>query len=559
MSTEPRRRLPRRSSDSVTKCAERAEDRASLQIDFESNVRFEYRQFSRSGGLMKHASLFALALALVACGDDDRPIGPWIDAGPRADGGFPFRDSGLDGGEIPDSGTDAGGPPRGRVRFASLSRALGPVDVYSPESPIALARGVAYRGASGYAPLEAGEHELLLRRTGDAPTAEPIATIELTIDEGSERLVALGGTADELVTWIVDDVEVEPPLGFASATVIHAMDGLGVAAADLDADRALDLEDLAPAGRADGISVPATGFGSAVVAGDARTELSFTWSSGIEEGSTIVLALVGEVGGTGVDAPGLLAILPEAAGSTGTSFLGVDPEVAILQASPNVLDAEVQVGEIAFGTLAYGELVAPRRVPPGNAYVNVVGRDAEGELVFAGNTAGDLVRGERYLVVLGGPAGFRDVRRFQVVATRLALEPAGADARAHVVHVSEDAPEPLALFVDDTERDVAVRYGSRTPIAGITMPTGERTLGFGTPETVPSWRFVADVPSARVAWVVAGRYFATDVAEASALSLFAIDLDAWTVTRVGGEAGSGPREGEEPPSPPDDPGGGIGI
>jgi hypothetical protein len=356
---------------------------------------------------MKHASLLALALALVACGDDDRPIGPWIDAGPRPDGGYPFRDSGLDGGELPDSGTDAGGPPRGRVRFASLSRALGPVDVYAPESPIALARGVAYRGASGYAPLEAGEHELLLRRTGDAPTAEPIATIELTIDEGSEQLVALGGTADALVTWIVDDVEAEPPLGFASATVIHAMDGLGVAAADLDADRALDLEDLAPAARVDGISVPATGFGSAVVAGDARTELSFTWSSGIEEGSTIVLALVGEVGGNGVDAPGLLAILPEAAGSTGTSFLGVDPEVALLQASRNVLDAEVQVGEIPFGTLAYGDLIAPRRVAPGNAYVNVVGRDAEGELVFAGNTAGDLVRGERYLVVLGGPVGFR--------------------------------------------------------------------------------------------------------------------------------------------------------
>lgn len=555
MSTEPQRGFSRMTSTSTTKRAERA----SLQIGFDTNARVESRHFSRPGGLMKHASLFVLALALVACGDDDRPIGPWIDAGPRTDGGFPFRDSGLDGGELPDSGTDAGGPPRGRVRFASLSRALGPVDVYAPDNPIALARGVAYRGASGYAPLEAGEHELLLRQTGDAPTAEPIATIALTIDEGSEQLVALGGTADDLVTWIVDDVEVEPPLGFASATVIHAMDGLGVAAADLDADRALDLEDLAPAGRAEGVSVPATGFGSAIVAGDARTELSFTWSSGIEEGSTIVLALVGEVGGRGVDAPGLLAILPEAAGSTGTSFLGVDPEVALLQASPNVLDAEVQVGEIAFGTLAYGELVAPRRVAPGNAYVNVVGRDAEGELVFAGNTAGDLVRGERYLVVLGGPVGFRGVRRFQVVATRLALEPAGADARVHVVHVSEDAPEPLALFVDDAERDVAVRYGSRTPIAGVTMPTGERTLGFGTPDTLPSWRFFADVPSARVAWVVTGRYFAGDPAEPGALSLFGIDLDAWTLTRVDAEPGSGPREGEEPPSPPDDPGGGIGI
>jgi len=187
---------------------------------------------------MKHTFSLAivLALALVGCGDDVRAVGPWIDAGPRVDGGYPFRDSGLDAGEIPDSGTDAGGPPRGRVRFASLSRALGPVDVYEPDSPIALARGVAYRGASGYAPLEAGERELLLRRTGDAPTAEPIATVALTIDEGSERLVALGGTADALVTWIVDDVEVEPPLGFASATVIHAMDGLGVAAVVHDDD-----------------------------------------------------------------------------------------------------------------------------------------------------------------------------------------------------------------------------------------------------------------------------------------------------------------------------------
>jgi hypothetical protein len=224
-----------------------------------------------------------------------------------------------------------------------------------------------------------------------------------------------------------------------------------------------------------------------------------------------------------------------------------------------VLAAEVQVAEVPFGTLEYGDVAAPRRVPPGNAYVSVIGRDAEGGSVFAGDSGGDLVRGERYLIVVGGPTGYRDVRRFQVVTTRLALEAPGAGARAHVIHVSEDAPEPLALFVDDAAGDVAVRYGSRTPLVGVAMPVGERTLGFGTEATVPSWRFFTDVPSARLAFVVAGSYFADDPASPGALALFALDLDAWTITRVVAEPGSGAREGEEPPSPPDDPGGGIGI
>ena len=66
------------------------------------------------------------------------------------------------------------------------------------------------------------------------------------------------------------------------------------------------------------------------------------------------------------------------------------------------------------------------------------------------------------------------------------------------------------------------------------------------------------MPSARLAYVIGGRYFAGDPAEADALALFAVDLDAWTVSQVTAEAGSGPREGEEPPQPMD-PGGGIGI
>ena len=42
------------------------------------------------------------------------------------------------------------------------------------------------------------------------------------------------------------------------------------------------------------------------------------------------------------------------------------------------------------------------------------------------------------------------------------------------------------------------------------------------------------------------------------LGVLALDLDAWRVTRLVGSAGSGPREGEEPPRP-EEPGGGIGI
>lgn len=191
--------------------------------------------------------------------------------------------------------------------------------------------------------------------------------------------------------------------------------------------------------------------------------------------------------------------------------------------------------------------------------MSVIGRDAGGESVFAGGTAGDLARGERYLVVLGGPTGFRDVRRFEVVSTRLAMAAPGTEARAHVMHVSEDAPGPLGFFLDGTSyEDVEVGYASRTPLPGIALPIGNRDVGFGTPGSVASWRFETTIPNGRVAYVVAGRYFATDPEAPDALGVLAVDLEAWRVTRLVGLAGSGPREGEEPPRPPEDPDG-IGI
>ncbi|MCB9602180.1 MAG: DUF4397 domain-containing protein [Sandaracinus sp.] len=504
--------------------------------------------------------LLPLLLLLAACDDAARPS-VWIDGGPRPDGGYPFGDAGFDAGPVVDAGLDAGGPARGRLRFANLSSSLGALDVYEVGNPLALARGVAYRGASGYAPVPVGDVALELRATGSTPADPPIATLDaIPIEADDVELVVFAGTLEALRVIRVDDrADEEPPLGTAYATVLHELGGFGTTSANLDDDPEPELSDLAPRGRADRVAIPVGEGAPTELADDARRSFGFTWVDGVDDGSTITLALVGEVDGVGEDAPGLLAILPETRGSSGTIFLRPDPEVALLQASPGVVEATVEVAGLAFGTLVFGDVVAPMRVPPGNAYVSVIGRDAGDESVFAGGTAGDLARGERYLVVLGGPTGFRDVRRFEVVSTRLAMTAPGTEARAHVVHVSEDAPAPLGLFLDGAPVEgVEVRYASRTPLPGIALPTGNRDVGFGTPGSVASWRFETTIPNGRVAYVVAGRYFATDPEAPDALGVLAVDLDAWRVTRLVGSPGSGPREGEEPPRP-EEPGGGIGI
>ncbi|MBX3249607.1 MAG: DUF4397 domain-containing protein [Myxococcales bacterium] len=501
-----------------------------------------------------------LSLGLSACGDEDLRAPAW-DAGPRPDAGYPFVDAGADGGEVPDAGMDAGGPPTGLVRVAHLAPALGALDLYLPDSPIPVARNLAYRGASGYLRVPTGARELLGRPANEPPTADPLISLEVEVEETTRGLIAIAGAEGEHVRWVPDDAD-EPPIGRASARVLHAMQGLGEVSLDLDADRELDVAGLAPYAISELTSLEAESRGAALVLAELR-ELAITWEPIVDDGSHVIIALVGEAEGRGARAPGLLLILPAFGGSSGTLFLGADPEVAVLQAAEALERANVGVGELALGDLAYGELVPPSRVPPGNAFVNVFGEDRDGELVFAGGPTGELARGQRYLVVVGGATGWGGPRRFVVTTIRLALEePGAAEARAHLVHVSRDAPAPLQLYVEGAAHDGAVAaYGSRTPLAGVALPSGPRSFGLasaGSPG--PGWTFEGALPAGRSALVVAGRYFADDPADATALRIVHVDLDAWISTPWLAEPGSGPREGEEPPAHEDDDrGGGIGI
>jgi hypothetical protein len=115
--------------------------------------------------------------------------------------------------------TTASAADQARVRLYYLSPDGPHVDFYVDGAKAW--SDIAYKTVSTYAAVAAGQHHFQVRPAGSAPSSQPLADVQQSVDANAYYTVFAGGKASELKAGVFPDGFPNPPAGKAVARFVH--------------------------------------------------------------------------------------------------------------------------------------------------------------------------------------------------------------------------------------------------------------------------------------------------------------------------------------------------
>lgn len=427
-------------------------------------------------------------------------------------------------------------PAPTQVRVVHASATSVAFDIYFGTAATPAFANVAFGGATAYVTVPAGVTQLVLRAAGADPTAAPLATADVTVNQGETvTAVAAGLLGSTLETTRFRVQGLVEQFGAARRSearlrFVEASHGFATAGFDVNDDAAVEVPDLAAfaASAPAGVLVQRAGAGLqlAISSGTPATRrtaftLPASFTSG-GDGAFVVLA--GLPTFKPRETRGLALIV---VGHDETVVVKQNPTVFVMPAIPDQATVDLAAGSnrnnaetIATGA-AFGSLSSIQVPPSDRGLALVVSTPDSCDDPIAVARTGELVAGERYLAVA---SGFASGRRnsttrpsvtFQVLAEAFTA-PATGPGYLRAVAASPGAPLlDVGTFPAGTGTAfnqlgdlTGLAYATASAPIGVQGPAAPLNPGLRTTGTTDTLRFAFAALTAndRVFGVVAGAW-----------------------------------------------------
>ena len=308
-------------------------------------------------------------------------------------------------------------PAPTQLRVVHASATSTAFDIYLGSAAMPAFTNVAFGGATAYVALPAGATQLVLRAAGAASTVAPLATADLTVNEG-ETVTAvaaglLGSTLETTrfrVQGFVEQFGAARPRE-ARLRFVEASHGFATAGFNLHDDAAVEVPDLAAfaASSPAGVLVQRAGAGLqlAISSGTPATRrTAFTLPTAFTRGGDgAFVVLAGLPTFKPRECRGLALIV---VGHDETVVVKQNPTVFVMPVIPDQANVDIAAGRnrdaaAPIATAAAFASLSSIQVPPserGLAIVVSTPGDCGDPIAVA--RTGELVAGERYLAVASG-------------------------------------------------------------------------------------------------------------------------------------------------------------